>query len=412
MVLRSPISFSSVKTDGTVSEYTRNAKNNEPGEQQLTASRIAFQQTLLYELFDFNGLKGAQFHLKKLAEDHHTILDPGMIESLNQIRSSAEKEIYEVADNFKKQLTGYLKENKLPEDNTELQNRVKKACTYFNGKISTVFYEPLKKLNTDTDNKAVRTSINTVMDDFYKEITVKTALMKACTEGFNTALYLQTKSNAEIDHKPVKSAGQSPVQAPENILHPELYQSLRTWRDELAKEWGVPLYLVLAQKSILELLHALPSSLSELENIRGLGKTRVRQYGMDVLEIINSYCEKYGIERRIHELPIKEKKIKADTKQVSLDLFKQGKTISEIALERGFTTATIEGHLAHFIHSGGISVFDIVPKLKVAKIMAYIIQNPDSGTVETKNALGDEVSYGELRAVLNHLAFIKAEQYT
>ncbi|MFA6945666.1 MAG: HRDC domain-containing protein, partial [Pedobacter sp.] len=369
MVLRSPISFNSIKTDGTVSEYTRNAKNNEPGEQQLTDSRISFQQTLLYELFDFSGLKGAQFHLKKLAEDHHTILDPGMIEGLNQIRSSAEKDIYEVAENFKKQLTGYLKENKLPEDNTELQNRVKKACIYFNGKISTVFYESLKKLNTDTDNKAIRTSINTVMDNFYKEITVKTALMKVCSGGFNTALYLQTKSNAEIDYKPAKSAVQSPVQAPENILHPELYQSLRTWRDALAKEWGVPLYLILAQKSILGLLHTLPSSLAELENIKGLGKTRVKQYGIDVLEIINSYCEKYGIERSIHELPIQEKKIKVDTKQVSLDLFKQGKTISEISLERGFTSATIEGHLAHFIHSGEISVFDIVPKLKVAKIM-------------------------------------------
>ena len=31
MVLRTPISFNSVKTDGTVSEYTRNAKDNEPG---------------------------------------------------------------------------------------------------------------------------------------------------------------------------------------------------------------------------------------------------------------------------------------------------------------------------------------------------------------------------------------------
>ncbi len=40
--------------------------------------------------------------------------------------------------------------------------------------------------------------------------------------------------------------------------------------------------------------------------------------------------------------------------------------------------------------------------------MAYIIQNPGSGTVETKNALGDDVSYGELRAVLHHLAFIRA----
>lgn len=411
MVLRSPISFNSVKTDGTISEYTRNAKDNEPGEQQLFASRIAFQQSLIFELFDFNTLKSLYFHLKKLSEDHHTILDPGVTNSLNEMRALAEKEIYEVADNFKKQLTNYFSENILPEENIELQNRIKKACTYFNEKISSVFYEALKKLNTDTDNKAVGTSIKGILDDFFKEIAIKTALMKVISDGFNTTNYLKTKSNTEIDYKPAKIPSIN-TSLSENILHPELYQAIRAWRDDLAREWGVPLYLVLAQKSILEILRFLPSNPAELENIKGLGKTRVKQYGSDLLEIINSYCKEHGIEREVLELPIKEKKIKTDTKKLSFDLFKQGKTISEIAKERAFTIGTIEGHLAHYILSGEISVFEIVPKIKVAKIMAYLIQNPESSTVDTKIALGDEVSYGELKAVLNHLAFTKSEQFT
>lgn len=412
MVLRSPISFNSVKTDGTISEYTRNAKDNEPGEQQLIASRIAFQQSLIFELFDFNTLKSLYFHLKKLSEDHHTILDPGVTDSLNQMRLLAEKQIYEVADNFRKQLTNYFSENILPEENTELQNRIKKACTYFNEKISTVFYEALKKLNTDTDNKAVGTSIKGILDDFFKEIAIKTALMKASADGFSTTSYLQTKSNTEIDYKPAKSPSINTSYSSENMLHPELYQDIRAWRDELAREWGVPLYLVLAQKSILEILRFLPSNPAELENIKGLGKIRVKQYGTDLLEIINSYCKEHGIDREVLDLPIKEKKIKIDTKKVSFDLFKQGRTITEIARERAFTTGTIEGHLATYIQSGEISVFEIVPKIKVAKIMAYLIQNPESSTLDTKIALGDEVSYGEIRAVLNHLAFTKSEQLT
>jgi len=410
MVLRSPISFNSVKTDGTISEYTRKSKDKEPGEQQLIASRIDFQQSLIFDLFNFNTLKTHYFQLKKLSEDHHTILDPGITEVLNHMRNVAEKDIYEVADNFKKHLNNHFIEHVLPENNPELQNRIKKACAYFNEKINSVFYEALKRLNTDTDNKAVGTSIKSILDDLYKEITVKIALMKVSADGFSTINYLQTKSNAEIDYKPVKSASLSNAYSSENMLHPELYQAIRVWRDELATEWGVPLYLVLAQKTILELLRFLPSNPAELENIKGLGKTRVKQYGNDLLEIINSYCKEHGIEREVQELPIKEKKIKSDTKQVSFELFKQGKTISEIAKERAFTTGTIEGHLAHYIQSGEISVFDIVPKIKVAKIMAYLIQNPESSTVDTKIALGDEVSYGELKAVLNHLAYTKAEQ--
>jgi predicted transcriptional regulator len=116
------------------------------------------------------------------------------------------------------------------------------------------------------------------------------------------------------------------------------------------------------------------------------------------------------VERQAMVISFTEKKIKIDTKKVSLDLFKSGKTIAEIAIERGFTPTTIEGHLAFYINSGEISVFEIVSKLKVAKIMAFIIQHPGKGTAETKNALGDDVSYGELRAVLNHLAYVKTEE--
>ena len=410
MVLRSPISFNSVKTDGTISEYTRNAKENEPGEEQLNTSRIDFQQSLIFELFDFSLLKTYFFQLKKLSEDHHTILDPAVTDLLQSMRTLAEKDIYEVSDNFKKQLSHYFIGNVLPEENTELQNRIKKACAYFNEKISSILFETLKKLNTDTDNKAVGISIKGIIDDFFKEISIKIALLKVSLNGFSTISYLQTKSNAEIDYKPIKSPLLNASYSSENILHPELYQEIRNWRDDLAREWGVPLYLVLAQKSILEILRFLPSNAPELENIKGLGKTRVKQYGTDLLEIINAYCKEKGIERELHELPIEEKKIKTDTKKISFDLFKQGKTISEIAKERAFTTGTIEGHLAYYIKSGEISIFEIVSKIKVAKIMAYLIQNPEASTVDTKIALGDEISYGELKAVLSHLAFTKAEQ--
>lgn len=409
MVLRSPISFNSVKTDGTVAEYTRNANNNEPGEQQLTASRIAFQQNLLYELFDLSSIKSCYSQLKRITEDHHTILDPGITDDLILIRDESEKQIYGVSESFKRQLAGLLTQNDLPEDNPDVQSRVKKASAYFSEKLNTVFLSALLKLNTDTDNKAVKQSIIETLDNFYKEISVKQALMSLCMDGFSTIAYLQTKSNAEIDHVKTKIKVHDTGGTGQNVSHPDLYQALKTWRNEIANEKAVPVYLVLAQKSLLELVKLLPSGLQELESIKGLGKIKVKQYGMEILEIINNYCDKHGIDRQPLNFNKEEKKIKPDTGKVSLDLYKQGKTISEIAIERGFTTATIEGHLAHFISSGEISVFDIVTKLKVAKIMTFIIQHPGLSTSESKNALGDEVSYGELRAVLHHLVFIRAE---
>ncbi|MGV3685534.1 MAG: helix-turn-helix domain-containing protein [Daejeonella sp.] len=406
MVLRSQIAPNSVRTDGTVAEYTRSATENEPTENDLNAAKISFQQTLLFELFDFTSVKGYFFQLRKAFEDHHTILDPSFGDSLNEIKAQCEKDIYQVADTFKRQLSALLSENSLPEENDDLQNRVKKASAYFYEKLNSLI-KNLHSLNTDTDNKSVKSAISEVMDDLDKNIGVKLALMKACSDGFKTSTYLTTKANTEID---LASSRASQVQQPvadKNILHPELYQLLKEWRNEQAAERNAPVYLVLAQKSILELVSKLPSSLTELENIKGIGKMKVRLYGPEILEIIDSYCNQYGVERNSMELPVVITKTKIDTKRVSFDLFHSGKSISEIAVERGLTAATIEGHLTAFITTGEISVFDIVPKIKVARIMTHIVQHPGNSTSEIKNALGDSISYGELKAVTNHLAFIR-----
>jgi tRNA uridine 5-carbamoylmethylation protein Kti12 len=409
MVLSSPISFNSVKTDGTVSEYSKNASNNEPDEKQLAESRKSFQQNLLFELFEFNNLKSGLYQVKKLGEDHHNILDPAFLNDLEQIRVIAEKEIYEVAATFRKHLTVYLQQNKLPEENEELQERIKKACNYFTAKIDTVFIHPLKNLNTDTDNKAVKTNLHSAMENIHKELSIKLSLMKACSNGFSTAEYLRTKANADIDHSPAKIRGQESERIASSIPHPELYKELRSWRDEKAAEWGVPVYMILAQKSILEILSNLPSDSIELESVKGLGKLKIKKYGNEILEIVNAYCKEYAIERTAPAIPLKEKKEKPDTRRVSFDLFKAGKSIKEIAIERGLTTGTIENHLIQYIASGEISIFDLVPKLKTAIIIKHIVENPGSGTNELKSALGDAVSYADIRAVQQHLTYIRSE---
>ncbi|MEJ7692040.1 HRDC domain-containing protein [Daejeonella sp.] len=409
MVLRSPINFNSVKTDGTVAEYTRNA--NEPNEQDLTDAKIAFQQDLLYELYDFTSTKALFFQLRKVFEDHHTILDPEFNNVLNELKAASEKEIFEVGDIFKRQIRSLLSENSLPEENSDLQTRVKKASTYFLDKISSVLKVGLHQLNTDTDNKAVKATMSAIMEALAKDINVKTALMKLCSGGFSTSSYLKTKADIEIDQSASKVSATPKAATLKNISHPELYQLLKAWRDELAEEKNVPVYLVLAQKSILELVKMLPSTLAELESIKGIGKMKVKQFGSDILEIIDSYCRDQGIEQSVIEIPIKESRIKVDTKQVSLSLFHSGKTVSDIASERGLTAGTIESHLANFITSGEVSVFDIVSKIKVARIMAFIVQNPGKSTNETKMELGDTISYGELKAVMNHLQFIQGGEF-
>lgn len=410
MVLRSPIAINSVRTDGTVAEYTRNASENAPDEQHLIHSKIAFQQSLINNLFDFASIKSRFFHLKKLAEDHHSSLSGQLTQELEQIRTVAEKEIYLVADTFKKQLNTFFLPDSIPEENTGLQERISKACSYFAEKIERNLDAAILNLNTDSDNKAVRIAMNEATDSLKKELFVKAAAMKSCLPGFSTLGLMKANANAEIDYAAKSRISTAvPSRTPASIPHPNLYQKLRVWRDILADENNIPIYAVMPQKSLQEIVKCLPANLRELESIKGIGKTRVKQYGRDLLQLIDTYCHENQIGRSPKNLPEEAEKVKIDTKKVSFDLFREGKTVQEIAGLRGFTPATIEGHLSHFISSGEISVFDIVSKIKVAKIMAYIVQHPGEGSSQIKLALGDDISYGELKAVMNHLAFINSE---
>ena len=410
LVLKSELALNSVRTDGTVSSYTKEASTNAPGDSHLRNSKIGFQKALLLELVNFTGLKTRLFYFKKTAEDHHASVSQQLIESLDSIRALAEKEVYAVSESFKKQILSYVNQEELPEENPALQERINKACNYFGDKILNQIYRPAQQLNIDSDNKAVRSSLKEALDLLLKETFIKLKLLTACCDGFNTRTYLHTKANAEIDYaNTVKSKPTVTQEAPQEIIHSALFITVKNWRNNLAKETNVPVYIILPQKALIELVNALPSSAAELESIKGIGKMKVQRYGKEIIEMVDEYCRKHNIERKPGTIQLKEEKVKIDTKKVSFDLFKEGKSIAEIAQLRNFSPVTIEGHLATYISSGEISVFDLASKIKVAKIMAYLVQHPGLKHGEIKAALGDEISYGELKAVLEHLNFVNAE---
>jgi superfamily I DNA/RNA helicase len=63
-------------------------------------------------------------------------------------------------------------------------------------------------------------------------------------------------------------------------------ERLRQWRYELSKELGIPPYRVMHDKTIIDLATKKPMTLSDLENIYGLGPSKIRKYGEEILSII------------------------------------------------------------------------------------------------------------------------------
>jgi hypothetical protein len=96
---------------------------------------------------------------------------------------------------------------------------------------------------------------------------------------------------------------------------------------------------------------------------------------------------------------------KQNTKDVSLDMFLEGKTIEEIATMRKISQTTVITHLSEAVFCGKLDVLQIVSFETFDALTPYVQEelskeNPKLKPI--KEAVGDQFSYEEIRIVMNH----------
>jgi uncharacterized protein YpbB len=161
----------------------------------------------------------------------------------------------------------------------------------------------------------------------------------------------------------------------------------------------------------------LPRNEAELALISGFGNKRIRQFGAAFLQVIQDYCRLHNIETpksEVNVLPTKakkERKIKVSTQAITLQMFLAGKSIDEIAQERKLVRNTIEGHLALAILQKEISAEKLFTAERLQQLSEQIRQMNTGSVTALKAQLPDDVTYGEIRMVLNHLK-VTAEKTT
>ena len=119
----------------------------------------------------------------------------------------------------------------------------------------------------------------------------------------------------------------------------------------------------------------------------------------------NSHSIKHREYKRLQTVieDSKQKRKRGDAKKKSLELFKSGKSINEIANERELNVNTIFVHLASFIISGEVKITDLVPKVHYEELKEIIPKKKFDTLSDLKRQLDDKYSYGELRLVLDEL---------
>jgi ATP-dependent DNA helicase RecQ len=190
-----------------------------------------------------------------------------------------------------------------------------------------------------------------------------------------------------------------------------LMNLLRKLRQEIAVSENLPAYIILSDATLLEIASYLPQNMDELHLISGFGDVKLARYGREFLAVIKSYSEENVLTSKI-DLKAKKQERKAkkpartsDTFKATYALYKQGRTVAEIAQERGLSPTTIEGHLSIFVETGELDVSEFVKAEKIPAIQNAVESYGNDRLAPLKEALGDDYTYGEIKAVIAWLNY-------
>jgi ATP-dependent DNA helicase RecQ len=204
------------------------------------------------------------------------------------------------------------------------------------------------------------------------------------------------------------------------VYEPVIYQSLdyeknllaelKQIRNRLARLENVPPYLIFSDSTLLDLCTYLPITRDDISKIAGFGTFKTEKYGSHFLHPIQDYCISNQLATRINQLPGRKIKRnpapgntaapKSDTRKVSLELYKEGLSIEEIAERRQLSSATIEQHFCDFVSRQLISIHQLVTETKQQQIRAAANQVGRLRLKAIKDALPDDISYGDIKLTL------------
>lgn len=217
------------------------------------------------------------------------------------------------------------------------------------------------------------------------------------------AKVMLTKSKTRAEVKPVNDG-----EYEKNLL-----LALKDVRRQLANEENVPPYTILSDASLMEIATYLPFNKPDFRKIAGFGEAKIDRYGRYFWQVVADYCTEHSLQSRMHLKALKIRKEKperdSDTKRQSLDMLRNGHDVEKIAVMRGLTVSTIETHLAYYVQTGKLEVYDLIDPIDVDRIQRAIEASESTMLSSIRQDLKDEYTFGQIRLVLAHMQRGKEE---
>ncbi|MGB8986385.1 MAG: RecQ family ATP-dependent DNA helicase [Candidatus Sulfotelmatobacter sp.] len=172
----------------------------------------------------------------------------------------------------------------------------------------------------------------------------------------------------------------------------ELREYLREWRRAMAKENGVPAYIVLHDSSLEEICRLQPKVLAELREIPGIGERKAEVYGQDILDALDKF-------RKGERAAGSERSAKPGDE--TLRLLSEGRSLEEIAQIRGRQISTIVSAVANLLETGQVQFQPgWVSREKQSVIEAACAKIGMDRLKPLKDILPPEITYDEIKLMV------------
>ncbi|TDE49112.1 DNA helicase RecQ [Flavobacterium sp. GT3P67] len=197
---------------------------------------------------------------------------------------------------------------------------------------------------------------------------------------------LTTVQKINIDKQEVKETKSKSVAN-------SLFETLRKLRYEISKEEEeVPAYVIFSDAALRQMETERPMSDQELLTIDGVGKAKLEKYGNAFIKAIIDF----------QKSKVVRKKKEATTYKETLELYKNGLSVEEIAQKRKLGLSTIISHLAKlYVDGADINLNPFISKEEVLQIAEAQIK------LESPNVLKpyfdyfeEKIDYGKIRLAL------------
>jgi ATP-dependent DNA helicase RecQ len=180
-----------------------------------------------------------------------------------------------------------------------------------------------------------------------------------------------------------------------------LFDRLRQLRKRLADERNVPAYIVFSDLALRQMARDYPANEREFARISGVGEKKLHEFGSVFLAEIAAHLQanprQVFAEASFQSTPA-AKAYLTDTIRATLQAFRDGKTVEEIATQRKLTPGTIFGHLNSAAEAGErIELGRLLTVEQQREIEEVFTQTGFGNLTRAKELLGERFEYGQLR---------------